>query len=72
MAMPEMTYVDSTNVEAIGYDEVAQELYVQFLGSGMYVYYDVPQEVYDELINAPSKGRFLNEAIKNVYQFTRQ
>ena len=28
--MPDMIYVDSSNIEAIGYDDEAQELHVQF------------------------------------------
>ena len=40
--MPEMHYVDSSNVEAIGYDPATQELHVRFLKSGeTYVYYNV-------------------------------
>ena len=32
--MPEMHYVDSSNVESIGYDPDTRELHVQFLKSG--------------------------------------
>jgi hypothetical protein len=40
--MPEMIFVDSSNVEAIGYDTQSQELHVRFLKSGeTYVYYAV-------------------------------
>jgi hypothetical protein len=70
--MPEMTYVASSNVEAIGYDDGAQELHVQFLSGGYYIYHDVPREVFDELMYAPSKGSFLNRQVKGVYQFTKQ
>ncbi|MBI4830636.1 MAG: KTSC domain-containing protein [Candidatus Lindowbacteria bacterium] len=70
--MPEMIYVDSSNIEMIGYDENAAELHVQFLSGGYYVYHDVPQATFDELMYAPSKGSFLNREIKGVYQFTKQ
>ncbi len=70
--MPEMLYVDSSNVEAIGYDENTQELHVQFLSGGYYIYHDVPREIFDGLMYAPSKGSFLNREVKNVYQFTKQ
>lgn len=70
--MPEMIYVDSSNVEAIGYDDNAQELHVLFLSGGYYVYHDVPREVFDGFIYAPSKGSFLNREIKGIYQFTKQ
>jgi len=42
--MPEMHFVDSSNVEAIGYDPDAQELHVRFVRSGeTYIYYSVEE-----------------------------
>ena len=70
--MPEMIYVDSSNIEAIGYDDDAQELHVQFLGGGNYIYHDVPRSLFEELMNASSKGSFLNREVKSVYRFTKQ
>ena len=70
--MPEMIYVDSSNVQAIGYEEEARELHVQFVSGGYYIYHDVPRQIFDGLLNAPSKGSFLNREIKGVYQFTKQ
>lgn len=70
--MPEMIFVDSSNIESIGYDEDTQELHVQFLTSGCYIYSDVPREIFDDLMNAPSKGSFLNREIKGIYQFSKQ
>ena len=46
---PEMHYVDSSNVEAVGYDPTTQELVVQFLTSGTYVYFDVEEWIFNEL-----------------------
>jgi hypothetical protein len=70
--MPDMMYVDSSNVEAIGYDDDTQELHVQFLSGGYYIYHDVPRQIFDELMCAPSKGSFLNREVKGVYRFTKQ
>ena len=69
--MPEMTYVDSSNVEAIGYDNDAQELHVQFVHGTEYIYHGVSQEIFDQFMTAPSKGSFLNREIKNVYQVSK-
>lgn len=69
--MPEMTYVDSSNIEAIGYDDHAQELHVRFLSGATYVYHRVPREVFDAMMIASSKGSFLNREIKNVYDFSK-
>ncbi len=70
--MLEMIYVDSSNIEAVGYDDDTQELHVQFLSGGYYIYSDVPREIFDDLMNAPSKGSFLNREMKGIYQFTKQ
>jgi hypothetical protein len=66
--MPEMHYVTSSNIEAIGYDAGGSELYVRFLKSGeTYVYYGVEAWVFDEFFAADSKGRYLNANIKGRY-----
>jgi hypothetical protein len=69
MAQPEMTYVDSSNVVAIGYDPDTRELYVEFKGESTYVYSDVPEEAYTELCEADSKGSYLNREIKPNYDY---
>lgn len=67
--MPEMNYVDSSNVEAIGYDPDTRELHVQFIKSGHYVYLDVEEWVFSEFMQAESKGQYLNQSIKGVYSY---
>jgi len=69
--MPEMNYVDSSNIEAIGYDDQTEELHVRFLSGGTYVYHQVPASVFNGLMNAASKGSYLNREIKDVYQFSK-
>ncbi len=70
--MPDMIYVDSSNIESIGYDEETQELHIQFLSGGYYIYSEVPQYIFEELMNSPSKGSYLNREIKGVYQYRKQ
>ena len=67
--MPEMHYVDSSNVEAIGYDPDTRELHVHFIKSGSYVYLDVEEWVFGEFLQAESKGQYLNQSIKGVYNY---
>ena len=68
--MPEMQYVDSSNIEAIGYDPVAQELHVRFLKSGeTYVYYNVEEWIFNEMMQADSKGNYLNTNVKGRYEY---
>ena len=58
--MPEMIYVDSSNIEAIGYDEIAQELHVHFLSGAMYAYHSVSREIYDAIMNGPLQRALLH------------
>ena len=70
--MIEMHYVDSSNIEAIGYDSNTQQLHVRFLKSGAtYVYYDVEEWRFEEFRQAGSKGEYLNQHIKGVYDYSR-
>lgn len=63
--------VASSNIASVGYDEPSQTLEVEFLNGTIYQYYGVPQNVYDQLMQAGSKGRFLNTYIRNAYGYSR-
>jgi hypothetical protein len=69
--MVDMIYVDSSNIEAIGYNSDAQELHIQFLSGATYVYYGVPEHIYEEIMDAPSRGSYLNRVIKGVYKYAK-
>ena len=70
--MPEMIFVDSSNIEAIGYDTDTLELHVRFLKSGeTYAYYAIEEWRYQELMQADSKGIYLNTNIKPNYQYAK-
>jgi hypothetical protein len=70
--MTDMTYVDSSTIEAIGYESNSEELHVQFLSGGYYIYFGVPCSVYDEFSSAPSKGGYFHANIKGVYPYAKQ
>jgi hypothetical protein len=63
--------VASSNVSSIGYEPQASTLEVEFVGGGIYQYYGVPENMYVQLMSAPSKGQFLNTYIKNQYPYSR-
>ena len=68
--MPEMHFVTSSNIEAIGYDPDTMELHVRFLRSGeTYVYYAVESWVFDDIMQADSKGKYLHHQIKERYNY---
>jgi hypothetical protein len=67
----ERNNVASSNISSIGYDPQTSTLEVEFLNGGTYQYYGVPENMYQQLMSAPSKGQFLNTYIKNQYAFSR-
>ncbi|OWQ47196.1 KTSC domain-containing protein [Roseateles noduli] len=63
--------VASSNIASVGYDEPSQTLEVEFTSGAVYQYYNVPQPVYEQLMQAASKGQYLAYQIKNVYPYSR-
>ena len=65
------TYIDSSNLASIGYDAKNKILEIEFNHGGVYQYFDVPQDVYDELMNADSYGKYFVHNIKNNYRYQK-
>ena len=63
--------VASSNIASIGYDEPSQTLEVEFTNGAIYQYYNVTQTLFEQLIQAGSKGQFLTYQIKNAYPYSR-
>lgn len=66
-----MQKVESTAIEAIGYDAEANALSVRFVSGGEYRYFDVPPQIAADFEAAESKGRFFHEHILDRYAFER-
>ncbi len=64
----EMHHVVSSNLYAIGYGD--NSLVIEFNSGGIYEYYGVPFEVFCELLNASSHGKYFSNFIKNRYPFS--
>jgi len=64
----EMVKVESTNVEAIGWED--DVLYVKFKKGGTYQYTGVPKLLWDAFKAAESKGKFFHGRIRpNQHKF---
>lgn len=61
----------SSSIEAAGYDSERQALRVRYAGGSTYDYVAVPGKVFKQLLEADSKGRFVNWSIKPFYRYTR-
>lgn len=70
--MPEMVFVDSSNIEAIGYDASTSELHVRFSKGGAdYVFFNVEEWVYQEFLRADSKGRYFWQNVRERYSYSK-
>lgn len=65
------TEVGSTNVEAVAYDERTHTLAVRFHNGGLYSYHDVDMDIYVDLAHAQSVGQFLNQQVKNRFNYLK-
>lgn len=63
--------VESSNIASIGYDAENEILEIEFNHGGVYQYIDVPENVYEELMNADSHGRYFVHNIKDDYEFQK-
>ena len=69
----EMTSVESSLLNKVGYDPEAKTLVVQMNNSSdRYFYSDVPQSVFNGLMDAKSKGAFYVKKIKGQYPMERK
>ena len=57
--------VKSTNVKAVGYDAETKMLQVEFKSGGVYQYAGVQTEMYADLLEAESVGRFVSQVVRS-------
>ncbi len=60
--------VKSSIIFSIGYDAVNKILQVEFRKGTIYEYYDIPDIVYQNFMNAESKGNFIFQLSKFVFK----
>jgi len=61
----------SSNLDSVWYNTKTEKLRVKFLSGGIYQYTDVPEEIYEELINATSHGSFFYYNIAYSFPYKR-
>ena len=61
--------VQSSTLQSIGFENGVLE--IQFHNGGLYQYFDVPAQIHQALISAPSKGKFFAQNIRGVYRYAR-
>jgi len=59
--------VSSSNICSVGYESETMTLEIEFNSGSVYQFQGVPQDVYESLMQAASKGHYFNLNIKNSY-----
>lgn len=67
----ERTPVESSLIASVAYDARRMILDIWFTTGRRYRYFEVEPEVVEALMNAPSKGRFFNDEIRDAYIYRR-
>ena len=71
MTHPSLTPVVSSALAALGYDAEARVLYIRFnTSTKIYAYAEVSAEQYSALFHAESVGKYFNQHIKPIHEFT--
>ena len=58
----------SSMMASAGYNSVTRILEIEFATGAVYVYFDVPPDVYRDLLDAPSQGRFFHKRIRGIFE----
>ncbi len=66
-----MTYVTSSNLRAVDYDAPTSTLTIVFRNGGRYQYLGVPENMYQQLLCAVSKGRYFSAFIRDRFPTIR-
>jgi hypothetical protein len=62
--------VSSTSVASKGHEDATRTLEIEFKTGRVYQYRGVEAETFEQLMDALSKGRFMNADIRNSYSFS--
>jgi KTSC domain len=63
--------VDSSSLSSVGYDAGSETLEVEFRNGGVYRYLEVPEDEWQSLQSAESKGSYLNTHIKPRHPYRK-
>ncbi len=61
--------VESSTLATVAYDEDRELLQLGFCSRAVYQYFGVPAAVHQALLDAPSKGKYFNRAIRGRFPY---
>jgi len=67
----DMIPVVSSQIAAVGFNEVTSQIKIQFSKGGEYLYDNCTEDEFNELVNAPSVGIQFGQSIKGIKPYRR-
>ena len=61
----------SSNIASYGYDRETRRLAIIFHKSGLYTYFDVPEEIFNDFRISSDKGKYHARCIKGKYPYKK-
>ena len=61
----------STVINSVEYDTKTSNMTIGFVSGLVYVYFNVPEEIYHAFKNYREKGVYFNQHIRNKYRFKK-
>ena len=58
--------VESSVIDAVGYSRVLE---IRFESGRVYQYYNVPEDIFEGMMQAESKGRYFNANIRGKFDY---
>ena len=64
-----VTAVESTTLVTVSYDDACELLQLEFCSRAVYQYLSVPATLHQALLDAASRGRYFNQAIRGRFPY---
>lgn len=64
--------IESRLIKEVKYDPFMQVMTVYFWNGSEYEYIDVPEETYQELLQAESAGKYFHSQVRGKFHFLRR
>lgn len=63
--------VMSSSLRSVGYEPLSKTLEIEFKNGDVYEYHEVPENIYNDLMEAQSHGKYFIQHIRNNYPYKK-
>jgi hypothetical protein len=70
ISTPSTAHLDSRLLASATFDAGESQLLLEFCNGAIYLYFGIPEALYQNLLAADSKGAYFNRHIRNLFHYT--